>query len=115
LAGVFYLQRWNVRCHTGTILLREIEQQDYRGGASICHAYIAQLRRASGLSPKKRSGTQAQAVTDTSRIPSSRGLVWLVLRRPETLDEDDQRRLSQLFRTHTDVATAITLAQAFAT
>lgn len=111
----YILQRWNAGCHTGAILLREIEQQGYRGGASICHAYIAHLRRASGLPPKKRWGMQAQAVSDTPRIPSSRGLVWLVLRRAETLEEDDQQCLSQLFRTHTDVATAITLAQAFAT
>jgi transposase len=77
----YILQRWNAGCHIGAILLREIEQQGYRGGTSICHA--------SGLPSKKRCGTQAQAVTDTLRTPSSRGLVWLVLRRPETLDEDN--------------------------
>ncbi len=110
----YILQRWNAGCHTGAVLLREIEQHGYRGGASIGHAYIAHLRRASGLPPKKRCGMQAQAVADTLPKPSSRGLVWLVLRRTETLEEADQYCLRQLCDAHADIATAIALAQTFA-
>jgi hypothetical protein len=50
-------------------------------------AYITQLRKAVGIPPKRRVGITAAAITDPSqRVPSSRDLIWLVLRRPEKRD-----------------------------
>lgn len=111
----YILERWNSGCHTGAVLLREIKNRGYLGGATTCLAYITHFRLASGLPPKKRSGMQAQSIADpTPRMPSSRGLVWLVLRKAATLDETGQQRLGQLGGSQTDIASAITLAQEFA-
>jgi transposase len=111
----YLLQRWNAGCHTGVVLLREIENRGYQGGASICLAYITQLRKASSLPPQKRSGALPQTVTDpVQRTPSTRRLIWLVLRRAETLDDVDGQHLSRPCDSHTDIATAVRLAQEFA-
>jgi transposase len=73
-------------------------------------------RKASGLPPKKRCGVTAKSINNlTQRVPSSRGLTALVLRRTETLDTDEQQRLIQLSGVHATIATAITLTQEFAT
>lgn len=112
----YLLQRWNAGCHTGTVLLREVKARGYRGSSSTFLAYITQLRQAAGLPPKKRTGRQANSISDpTQRLASSRALTWLVLCKAETLDETDRVRLEWLCAAHANLATAITLAQEFAT
>ena len=69
------------------MLLRELEQRGYRGSRTTLFAYSTQLRKASGLPLKKRAGVQSAPITDpTKRLPSSRGLTWLVLRKQDTLE-----------------------------
>jgi transposase len=110
------LERWNGGCHNGTVILREIEARGYAGGQTTLLAYITQLRIASGLPPKKRSGMRAGPISDPSeRLPSSRGLSWLVLCKADTLDEDEQAQLSRLRDVHREITPAIELAQEFAT
>jgi transposase len=112
----YILERWNGGCHNGTVILREIEARGYAGGQTTLLAYITQLRIASGLPPKKRSGMRAGPISDPSeRLPSSRGLSWLVLCKADTLDEDEQAQLSQLRDVDREITTAIELAQEFAT
>lgn len=112
----YILERWNAGCHTGTIMLREVEARGYRGGQTTLLAYITQLRKASGLPPTKRCGMQAAPISDpTQRVPSSRGLPWFVLRKPDPLAADAQAQLGHLREVHSDIATAIGLAQEFAT
>jgi hypothetical protein len=116
----YILERWGSEgspgCHTGTVLLREVEERGYRGGNTIFLDYITQLRHAAGIPPKKRKGVQAKSISDpTQRLPNSRALTWLVLRKPDTRDESGQERLSRLREVHADIATAITLAEEFAT
>jgi transposase len=97
-------------------ILREITERGYRGSQTTFLAYMTQLRQVSGLPPKKRCGVTAKPVRDpTQRLPSSRDLTWLVLRKPDTLEADEQQRLAQLSGVHADVATSIILVQEFAT
>jgi transposase len=111
----YILERWNGGCHIGTVILREVKERGYRGGQTTLLAYITQLRIASGLPPKKRCGGSAAPVNDPMmRIPSSRGLTWLVLRKSDTLDADEQEQLARLREVHSEIATAISLAQEFA-
>jgi transposase len=112
----YILERWNAGCHTGTLIARELKARGYRGGSTTVLAYITQLRKAAGIPPKRRVGITAAAVTDPSqRVPSSRDLIWLVLRRPEKRDADDQTQLDRLATSHPDVTLGITLVQEFAT
>ncbi len=112
----YILERWNAGCHTGTVIARELKSQGYRGGSTTVFAYITQLRKAAGVPPRRRVGITAATITDpTQRVPSSRDLIWLVLRRPETLDAEEQTQLGQLMTSHPDVTLGITLAQEFTT
>lgn len=109
------LELWNGGCHTGSVILREMQARGYRGGQTTLLAYITQLRLASGVPPKKRVGVTAASITDpTERVPSSRGLTWLVLRKGDTLDTDEQQRLDEVAGVHADIARAISLSQEFA-
>lgn len=110
------LERWNAGCHTGTVIAGELKVQGYRGGSTTVLAYITQLRKAAGIPPKRRVGVTADPITDpTQRVPSSRDLIWLVLRRPEQQDAEEQAQLDRLATSHPDVTLGITLVQEFAT
>jgi len=112
----YILERWNAGCHTGTVIARELKAQGYRGGSTTVFAYITQLRKAAGVPPKRRGGITAATITDpTQRVPSSRDLIWLVLRRSATLDAAEQTQFGQLKTSHPDVTLGITLAQEFTT
>lgn len=64
----------------------------------------------------RRVGVTAAPITDpTQRVPSSRDLSWLVLRRGTTLDATEQSQLEQLEASHAAVQTGIQLTQEFAT
>jgi transposase len=109
------LELWNGGCQTGSVILREMQARGYRGGQTTLLAYITQLRLASGVPPKKRVGVTAASITDpTERVPSSRGLTWLVLRKGNTLDTDERQRLDEVGGVHADIAMAISLCQEFA-
>jgi transposase len=112
----YLVERWNAGCHTGTVLLREIMAQGYQGGQSLALAYITQLRKAAGIPPMRRVGVTGALITDpTQRVPSSRDLSWLVLRRSETRDASEQAQLEHLEASHAAVQQGIQLAQEFAT
>ena len=111
----YLLERWNAGCHVGTELLREIQQQGYQGSRSIALDFVAAIRRQQGIAPMKRSGLPAQAASDPTLRPlTPRELVWLVLQRPERLDEVEQARLRDAREAAPAVEEAVSLAQEFA-
>ncbi|MEP6761730.1 MAG: ISL3 family transposase [Sporichthyaceae bacterium] len=112
----YILERWNAGCHTGMVIVRELESRGYQGRPTTVLTYMTQLRKAAGVPPKRRVGMTVAAITDpTQRVPSSRDLIWLVLRRPETLDAEEQAQLGRLTTSHPDVTMGIALAQEFTT
>ena len=111
----YVLERWNGGCHNGAMLLREVAARGYRGSPANFFAYITQLRKASGLPPKKRQGVQAKPIADpTRRIPSSRGLAVLIMKQPDALDAAEAEWVERLRNADVTLATAINLAQEFA-
>jgi transposase len=111
----YVLERWNGGCHNGALLLREVAARGYRGSRTNFFAYITRLRKASGLPPKKRQGVQAKPITDpTRRIPSSRGLAALIMKKPAALDTTEAERIEQLRKADVMLATAINFVQEFA-
>jgi transposase len=111
----YLIERWNGGCRVGTDLLREIQEKGYRGGRSIALDFIAAVRRQQGVAPMKRSGLSAQSASDpTIRPLTVRELVWLVLQRPERLDEAEQSRLLHARQATPVVEGAVSLAQEFA-
>jgi transposase len=111
----YMIERWNAGCHIGTDLLREIQKQGYQGSRSIALDFIAAIRRQQGVAPMKRSGLPAQAATDpTVRPATPRELVWLVLQRPDRLDEAEKARLMHARQAAPAVEASVDLAQEFA-
>jgi transposase len=111
----YLLERWNAGCHIGTVLLHEIQKQGYKGSRSIALDFIAAIRRQQGIAPMKRSGLLAQAASDpTVRPMSPRELVWLVLQRPERLDDGETARLTHARQSAPAIEASVSLAQEFA-
>lgn len=112
----FILERWNAGCHSGTTLLRDVVDLGYQGSASTLLGYITQLRKAAGIPPMRRVGVSGAPITDPAqRVPSSRDLSWLVLRRSTTLDAAEQAQLEQLGASHGAIEMGLQLTQEFAT
>jgi transposase len=111
----YILERWNAGCHTAMQMVRELEQRGYRGGRTSVLAFVTQLRKASGLPPKKRLGRTSGPITDPTRQrPTPRRLTRLILRKGEDQDEASQQQVAHIGQACREVETAISLAQEFA-
>ena len=111
----YLVQRWNEGCHTGTLLYREIRAQGYAGKQGMVSRYVCELRKVSGIAPRKHAGTLSGPVRARRvRRRTPIALAWSVLRRPEKRDEVEQAWVREL-RTH-DAALdeAVDLVEEFA-
>jgi len=103
----FLLERMNQGCHNAAQLFREIQEKGFAGSQSTVKAYIAYLRSSTkqGKAPRTRR-QRAEAI-------SPRELRWLLARKPEKLDQEDQARLDQLLQISADVQTIYACLQSF--
>lgn len=100
----YLLERWNAGCHNGSQLFREIRERGYPGGASQVGVFIARLReRLPATAP----------LIPVPWPPSPRDLRWLLVRRPDELDDEDRVQLQTLLAAYPDVVTAHALVQRF--
>src|SRR5512135_1238434 len=103
----YLLQRWSQGERNAAQLYREIRERGYAGSASMVRAYLAHLRTttADGSPPHSRK-ERAKAV-------SPRALRWLLARKRDDLDQEEQARLDQLLHLSPEVQTVYALLQAF--
>lgn len=103
----YLLERWSQGCHNAAQLFREIQEKGFRGANTLVRAYLGHLRKstAEGQTPRSRK-QRTEAI-------SPRELRWLLTRKREKLDQEDQARLDQLLTVSTDVQTVHTLVQSF--
>jgi transposase len=111
------LQRWNSGCRDALRLFRGIQRQGYRGSYVTVARYALRLRQAQGLAPRERRlGHPLPVVAEPQHGQlTPRQTTWLVLRRPDKRDPDEEHQLAQLMAQHTDLAEAVTLARDFTT
>jgi transposase len=110
----YLIERWNGGCHNTAQLWREIAQRGFAGRTSIVRIFTGQLRKATGLPPRTRSGAGHPLTTDPSlRPPTLRGLTWLVLRPPETLEESEKEYLARVCAASPQLELAVRLAREF--
>lgn len=113
------VERWETGCHTMAELHRELVADGYS------HQYNSVYRRLARSAPsgrKKRctrsapSGQKKQEAPDQLQHPPvlARQAVFLLLRRPEELEADEQETLAQLRSLHPEVDQAYVLVQQFA-
>lgn len=101
----YLLARWREGSQNATRLFAEIQTQGYQGGISILRMYCAHLRQ----DPARAE--QAQPRTQRAISASPRELRWLLGRRPEDLDGEEQERLSRLLAVSAEVQTIYVLLQ----
>ncbi len=78
--------------------------------------YLQRLRSSLGLPPRQRQPglLLPQSIEPKKRPLTVRRATWLVLRRIENRDQNDEQLLTQLIAQHSELAEAIELAQDFA-
>jgi transposase len=103
----YLLDRWSQGERNAAQLYREISERGFPGSASIVRAYVGYLRSttADGSPPRSRK-ERAKAV-------SPRALRWLLARKRDDLDQDEQARLDQLLNLSPEVQTVYAFLQAF--
>lgn len=99
----YLLQRWAAGCHNGHQLFRELQGRGYCGGRSQVSAFVARLRERLPLDPTPKPKPRL----------SPRELRWLLVRRPDELDDEERTQVHALLATYPTVATAHTLVQRF--
>ncbi len=112
----YFLQRWNSGCHEAKRLFHELRAQGYAGSYATVARYAQRLRKAQGLEPRQQlKGRSPPKVIEDKKLPLTVSrATWLVLRRPENRDEEDEQLLAQLIAQHPQLAEAIELSQDFA-
>lgn len=109
----YLVERWAAGCHNGTRLLQEIAEQGYRGGRTTLRDVLAQLRPPRAIG-HRTDGSIPASVHVQPQPPTVRQLVWYVLRRDDTVTEEEVETVARLRAAHSDVAHAVEFAQAFA-
>lgn len=102
--------RWAEGCHNSRILWEEIKQRGFPGSYGTVRRFVQRYRT-------KSSGWARITTRDVRpvKVPSSRQASWLLLRKPDDLDPDDQGLLEQLSQLYEDISIAHHLARRFVT
>jgi transposase len=103
----YLLEHWSQGERNAAQLYREITERGYRGAATMVRAYIGHLRTttADGSAPRSRK--------ERTKALSPRALRWLLTRKRQDLDQEEQTRLDQLLSLSLEVQTIYVLLQAF--
>jgi transposase len=109
-------KRWKEGCRNGMQLWRELRERGYPGSRKRVAQWVQREREEPAAStPSKylsRSG-ESPGRSGTSHGSSPRQQVWLLLRDPEDLSDDEQDALGQMREACTEVVAAYPLAQQF--
>jgi transposase len=114
----YLLTRWMQGEHNGNQLTREIRSQGYRGCDTLVRAFTTSLRKrypdVTALPRKPPSSQPSPPLpTLTPKSKSPRELRWLLAKKPEDLDQEEQAELSHLLDASEEVRLLHRLLQAF--
>jgi transposase len=107
-------ERWQAGYRSAKELYHEIRAQGFPGKYSSVAAYISRLRPPQGrITRRRKSGSPAPIVAIDKPLTPSRA-TWLILRREDTLTEDEKHQRARLHAQEGAIAEAIALTQDFA-
>ena len=103
----YILKRWREGARNAAQLYGEISALGYQGSNTMVRAYVRHLRTstADGSTPRSRK-ERAKAI-------SPRALRWLLARKREDLDQEDQERLDQLLKLSPEMPSLYALLHTF--
>jgi transposase len=111
----YLLQQYNQGRRQVKVLFREVQTQGYRGSYVTVTRYVRQSAQAQGVTLRQYPTRQRLSPVVDSNRPAltARRAAFLILRRTETLQPEDQQLVQRLTQT-IELASAMSLAQDFA-
>lgn len=105
----YLLERWNAGHRDAVRLFRELQQRGYAGRDPTVARYAQRLRQAQGQAPRQRKLRRTLPVVaePARRHLTARRATWLVLRRPERLNDAEAAQLAPRQAQQPEVAGAI--------
>jgi transposase len=97
--------RWQVGCHNGAQLYREIKQLGYTGGRTTLAAWVAAQR--------KQLPSQQPTSHHRQRPGSARAVSWLLVKAPEKLKPEEKVILQRVLQASVSIQRAYHFGQAF--
>lgn len=108
----YVAEQWNQGHRHGQELWREIVAQGYKGGSRSVYRFLESLRQTPA--PARGKADRSQAVPETSlQHFCAHEAVWLFVRDPADLQEQEQRALTAIRQASPTADTVYTLAQQF--
>ena len=109
------LEWWNGGIRQPKLLVSLLQQQGYKGSERTLTRYISQLRQAQGLPVKRGHSTQSSTKVIDPQLPplTARRASYLIVKRQENREREDQELLGHLVAQHPDLAIAVDLAERF--
>ncbi len=110
-----FLSWWNDGMRQPRLLMSLLQQQGYEGSLRTVTRYISQLRTAQGLPAKVGCSPQSSVkVCDPQSPPlTARRASYLVVKRQENRNPEEQALIEKLIAQHPDLAVAIESADEF--
>jgi transposase len=114
----YLLSRWMQGEHNGNQLTREIRAQGYQGCDTLVRAFTTQLRKTypdvAAVPRKHPTSEPSPPLPALSPKPCSpRELRWLLAKKPEKLDQEEQAALFRLLEGSEEVCVVYRLLQSF--
>jgi transposase len=109
------IEWWNAGIRETKLLMLMLEQKGYNGGKRTLERYLSQFRDAQGLSSRRTQNSKDLPKVIDLQLPplTARRVSYLLLKRKENRDTEDQKLLSLLIAEHPDIAQAIELSESF--
>lgn len=103
----YILKRWKEGERNAAQIFREISALGYQGANTTVRAYARHLRTST------KDGSAPHSRRERAKAISPRALRWLLTRKRENLDAEEQARLDQLLKLSPDVICVHALLHAF--
>ncbi|MCW5318847.1 ISL3 family transposase [Nostoc sp. KVJ3] len=112
----YLLSRWNNGNHSTQKLFEEIRACGYIGSYATVFRFTRYLKTLPGFKPRQgsRKNTSPKVSSSSHRPLTPSRVTALVLRRPELTQPNEREVIAQLQTAHSDLKSAIELAQQFA-
>ncbi len=112
----YLLKLWNNGCYEGKQLFQELQKVGYAGSYDTVARYVKRLRKAFSIKPRQKyPSCKLKIIIDDQKLPLTvHRATWLILRREENRDDEDERIIEQLMTQSPALAKAIELSQDFA-
>jgi transposase len=109
------LEWWNAGIKQVQPLMALLKQQGVKGSDRTLTRYISQLREAQGLPPMRATPSKRLAKVIGPQLPpfTARRASYLISKRAENRDVEDQRLVGLLIAEHPDLAQTVDLAESF--